>query len=125
MVQGDFAYSASEWLDSRWHEWPINLQSGRIEERGGEVPCRAICTGNLEGKILPNWDEAIEMTTKAHAAMPGRTPVLGWDVLFSETAPVLVETNLSVEIASIQIAHAKPMGQGALGDLISEYICET
>ena len=57
--------------------------------------------------------------------MPGRTPALGWDVLFSEKAPVLVEANLSVEVASMQIAHSKPMGQGALGNLIDAYIYET
>ena len=124
-VQGDFASNAAGWLDGRWHEWPINLLSGRIEERRGEVPCRAVSGSDLEGKLLPNWDEAIEMTTRAHAAMPGRTPALGWDILFSEKAPVLVEANLSVEVASMQIAHSKPMGQGALGNLIDAYIYET
>jgi len=64
----------------------------------------------FEGFALPHWREAIDIATRASAAMPGLR-VHSWDVAFSDRGPLLVETNPRGDFHLIQHAHRSGLAQ--------------
>lgn len=61
----------------------------------------------LEGYRLPDWNELIELLTRAHSAA-GNYNFLGWDVAFAEEGILLTECNVWSAIELMQIPQQQP-----------------
>ncbi len=60
--------------------------------------------------VLPDWQAALDIATRASAAMPGLR-VHSWDIAFSARGPLLVETNPRGDFHLIQHAHRSGLAQ--------------
>src|SRR5690606_6439047 len=76
---------------------PIDLATGRLAAAVtldmasvGESAIVHPDTGaRIEGTVLPDWDETIDLVLRAHEAVPGSVPLVGWDVALTTAGPVL------------------------------------
>lgn len=75
----------------------------------------------LEGP-LPHWEAARAAVQAGHAALPGRIPVLSWDVLLSCTGPVLLEANVGCSLYFHQAVTGVPASRTILGDVFAEWL---
>lgn len=64
----------------------------------------------FDGFALPDWPAALDIATRASAAMPG-LKVHSWDIAFSDRGPLLVETNPRGDFHLIQHAHRSGLAQ--------------
>lgn len=75
----------------------------------------------LIGFQLPDWPETLALVRRAHdEAFPGFV-TLGWDVALTSTGPVLLETNVSWNMAMHQTLTG-PLGRTRLADVIDELL---
>lgn len=75
----------------------------------------------LIGFQLPDWPEIMALVRRAHdEAFPGFV-TLGWDVALTSTGPVLLETNVSWNMAMHQTLTG-PLGRTRLADVIDELL---
>jgi hypothetical protein len=65
---------------------------------------------SFDGFALPDWPAALDIATRASAAMPGLR-VHSWDIAFSDRGPLLVETNPRGDFHLIQHAHRSGLAQ--------------
>jgi hypothetical protein len=72
----------------------------------------------IEGRVLPLWHEARELTVQAHSAFADRT-VIGWDVAITGDGPMLVEGNSGPDVDLLQRPMRRGLGGGRLGELIA------
>jgi hypothetical protein len=49
----------------------------------------------VTGQFIPDFQNTIDLVTKAHMAMMKEVPIVGWDVAFTEEGLCLLEVNLS------------------------------
>nr|WP_241696914.1 sugar-transfer associated ATP-grasp domain-containing protein [Mariprofundus sp. KV] len=71
----------------------------------------------LEGKVLPFWQEAVDLCLEAHSLVPD-LPVSGWDVAVTPDGPCLLEGNLQWDVEKHQLIMDAPALDG---DLFSTY----
>jgi putative polysaccharide biosynthesis protein len=75
----------------------------------------------LVGFELPYWPETLALVRKAHnEAFPGFV-TLGWDVALTPAGPLLLETNVSWNMAMHQTLTG-PLGRTRLADVIDELL---
>lgn len=92
----------------------VDLATGRLLPMG---PGRArdvfgdshVCP-ELEGLVLPDWAEAVELALAGHRAFPPRAVLLGWDLAFTPDGPVLIETNTGLSFFLEQYESLEPAG---------------
>jgi glutathione synthase/RimK-type ligase-like ATP-grasp enzyme len=77
----------------------------------------------ITGRILPMWQETVELVRKAHAAFPDRITV-GWDVSIAEQGPVVLEGNVQSGCDMIQRTHDVPAGIGRLAECYAHHVRE-
>jgi len=70
------------------------------------------------GRIVPFWQETVELVIRAHSLLPGRV-VVGWDVAVTEDGPMLLEGNSFPDNIYPQRLYQKPMGHLRFGELLS------
>ena len=46
--------------------------------------------GRIAGRVLPHWQEAVDLAIRAHAAF-SEWAVIGWDIAWTPDGPVLLE----------------------------------
>ena len=68
----------------------------------------------IEGRILPCWEETMELVRSAHKLFPHRL-LIGWDVLITDQGPMILEGNSQPGLCFIQRAHLRPLGKTAAG----------
>ncbi len=102
---------------------PIDLTTGRL---GRAIMSRLnplsisdhpVTGARIEGSLLPDWRETLDLVRSAARAMPFN-PILGWDIGFSSTGPVIIEANDMWESSGIQAAHRRGLLDTALGDYL-------
>ena len=103
----------------------IDVQTGRIivacdfSEDGEPLPIGG--DSRLIGFQLSDWAKAVDLVCRAHdEAFPGFV-TLGWDVALTSNGPVLLETNLSWNMAMHQTLTG-PLGRTRLADVIDELL---
>ncbi len=59
--------------------------------------------------VLPSWNEAVELVSRAHSMLPNM-PVVGWDVCFLADGLALLEGNANPGVHTPQVADGTPLG---------------
>ncbi len=102
---------------------PIDLRTGTLGSATALEPFsprHAIhpATGErIAGRAIPQWDRALDLVRRAHAAFPG-VVIVGWDVAITPSGPVLVEGNAAPDVDIHQIADDRPLGDSRFCDLL-------
>lgn len=71
---------------------------------------------------LPDWPAAVAAVTAAHAALPGRVPMLSWDLLLSPSGPVLIEANVMCSLYLHQLVTGRPGTETILGEVFEAWL---
>ncbi|MEZ5831397.1 MAG: sugar-transfer associated ATP-grasp domain-containing protein [Dongiaceae bacterium] len=123
-------------LEPRWDVGRIedfaavmDLKTGRLGQLTGDKPeClsewfdRHPVTGALvTGRVVPFWQELIQLALKAHAMVPERV-VVGWDFAITEEGPVMLEGNTFPDTVYPQRMFQKPFGLMRIGQLMSFHL---
>jgi hypothetical protein len=72
----------------------------------------------ITGRVLPHWQEAMELAVRAHAAF-SEWAVVGWDVGILDGGPKLIEGNKGPDIDIMQRTLRGPIGNGRFGELLA------
>jgi hypothetical protein len=75
----------------------------------------------IEGRVLPFWQEAKQLAIKAHRAFSDRT-VVGWDIAILEDGPILVEGNGNPDMDIIQRFMRVGLKRHRFGELIAWHL---
>jgi hypothetical protein len=105
---------------------PVELATGRLGPASdlGKGPRfqwydrHPVTDGQIAGRILPFWREAMALAVKAHAAF-GEWVVIGWDVAILGDGPILIEGNKGPDVDLIQRPLRAPIGSGRFGALLA------
>lgn len=102
-------------------KWPISITEGRIEESKSPLLPHDLLP-RVAGASLPGWGSAAEAVCYGHAMFPHVAPVLGWDVAFTVTGPVLLEVNTGISLAVPQGTRQQPAGRQPVADLVDAWL---
>lgn len=108
---------------------PVDRDTGRLGPARSKDPATVTIehmhhpeTGvRIDGVVLPDWQEAVGLCLRAHAALID-LPFVGWDVAFTPTGPVLVEGNQGFGATSPQLTHLKPLGDTSFPELFDWHV---
>lgn len=75
----------------------------------------------IEGRVVPCWEEAKSLAIKAHRAFSDRV-VIGWDIAILEDGPILVEGNGNPDMDIIQRFMAVGVRRHRFGDLVAYHV---
>ena len=75
----------------------------------------------IEGRVLPYWEEAKQLAIQAHRAFSDRT-VIGWDIAILEDGPILVEGNGNPDMDIIQRFMRVGLKRHRFGELIAWHL---
>ena len=95
----------------------INVGVGRISNH-------PITGAQIEGKIIPCWDEVLDLAKAAHEEFRPRV-LVGWDICVTPDGPILVEGNAQPCVDHIQRTHAAPLGNHRYAELMLHHILVT
>ncbi len=70
---------------------------------------------------LPCWEETVELSRQAHRYFP-EFPFIGWDIIITESGPVLLEANLTWCVHLLQIPHNKALGETPFSEVFLEHL---
>jgi Sugar-transfer associated ATP-grasp len=76
--------------------------------------------GPITGRHLPYWKETIKLSIAAHSRFPAFAFV-GWDIVITDTGPVLLEANLTWCVDLCQMPHGTPLGETAFPEVYLEH----
>jgi hypothetical protein len=74
--------------------------------------------GQITGRVLPHWQEAMDLAVRAHAAF-SEWAVIGWDVGILDGGPKLIEGNKGPDVDIMQRTLRGPIGNGRFGELLA------
>jgi predicted ATP-grasp superfamily ATP-dependent carboligase len=105
----------------------LDLATGRVTRvLGGagrgrrEVELHPISGRRMEGFLLPDWREAVELCLRAATAFPGAR-WQNWDIALTPKGPVLLELNSSGDVYAAQYLTEKGILAGPLGPFLETY----
>jgi hypothetical protein len=107
----------------------VDIKTGRLgpaSDAGVGEPCvwydaHPLTGAQIKDRILPQWQETIDLVCKAHAAFPDRITV-GWDVAITDQGPVIIEGNVQSGCDMIQRTHDLPAGIGRLAECYAYHV---
>jgi hypothetical protein len=73
--------------------------------------------GQIAGRTLPLWTDAVKLARLAHCAFADRV-VIGWDIAILADGPTLVEGNGGPDVDVMQRPLRRGIGQGRFGELL-------
>lgn len=106
---------------------PVCLETGELgvatsREVMGDSIVRHPSTGVvIEGIRLPYWPEALAAVKSAHAIF-SQSKLLGWDVGFCESGPVILEANRNLDIVLSQKPGSRPIGSTRFAGLCRDLL---
>ena len=109
---------------------PVDLASGRLRRamtlpmavRGASADTHPETGVRIEGTPLPDWDAVVALVTRAHRAVPGAVPLVGWDVALTADGPVLVEGNFPPSAGLMQVPFGVPLGETPVVACLLDYL---
>lgn len=84
----------------RWMMYPLNLINGEVEVEGQRI-------------VLPNWPEIVRLVKAAHALCADQLTI-GWDVVMTDTGPLILEGNINWVVQAHQLAPRRPLLDGPM-----------
>ena len=66
----------------------------------------------FDGLRMPGWDACRKALVSLHAAIHGQAPLLGWDVVFPQHGPTILEANTTLSAYAFQTAGQAPAANG-------------
>jgi hypothetical protein len=72
----------------------------------------------IEGRVLPFWQELVDLACRAHAVFTSRV-VVGWDITILPDGPCVVEGNTRPDLDILQRISRSPLGDRRLSDLLA------
>jgi len=105
---------------------PVDLATGRLGPASdlGKGPRfqwhdrHPLTGGQIAGRVLPYWPEAMALAVRAHTAF-GEWVVVGWDVAILADGPKLIEGNKGPDVDLIQRPLRGPIGSARFGALLA------
>jgi hypothetical protein len=79
-------------------DWPV-MQWVRLHPDSGR---------EIEGAVLPHWQQAVETAVRAHCTLPALRSA-GWDLAITDDGVLVVECNNTYHTDILQIAHFRGM----------------
>ena len=77
--------------------------------------------GQIEGRVLPLWDETRALAERAHAAFDDRH-IIGWDMAILGDGPAIVEANGGPDTDMHQRVSREPLGNQRFGALMAFHL---
>ena len=74
------------------------------------------------GRQLPHWEDGLEMLERAQSLVPASSIILGWDLVFTETGPVLLEANFAFPITPAYMINGTSVDLNRLEDFCAAWI---
>lgn len=108
----------------------VDLSSGRLGE-ASNLGVKKDCLGwlskhpengsQIEGTILPLWNELKEVACRAHTCfLPHK--LIGWDICITNDGPVIIEANLQADTDILQRQHKMGLKNHRFGELILHHL---
>ena len=70
------------------------------------------------GRVLPHWQQVVELAVRTHEAFPGRI-VVGWDIAMLADGACIIEGNGRPDLDIHQRAERRHLGDSRIADLIA------
>jgi hypothetical protein len=101
----------------------IDVASGRLMSAPRELYCAKRSNHQLDQglddrSVLPGWDTALRHTRVAHQACANFIFV-GWDVVFTDRGPMLLEGNAHWDATEYQRLRGEPLGYTRFADILT------
>ncbi|MEO0590427.1 MAG: sugar-transfer associated ATP-grasp domain-containing protein [Pseudomonadota bacterium] len=74
------------------------------------------------GRQLPHWEEGLVMLERAQSRVPAYSIILGWDIVFTVTGPVLLEANFAFPITPAYMINGTSADLTRLEDFYAAWI---
>jgi hypothetical protein len=100
------------------------LGAGTGLGRGGDFSwhqTHPLTGGQIKGRQLPNWQEAVALAIAAHRLVAPRI-LVGWDIGFLPSGPCLVEGNVGPDADIHQRTELQPLGNARYGALLAWHL---
>jgi hypothetical protein len=102
---------------------PIDASTGRLgmgyyKKEIGEVERHPSTGERIVDFQLPDWQEAVRLVERAHGTL-SELHFVGWDVVFTESGPSILEGNTGFGAEVLQIPHRQPLGLTDFSDYYS------
>ena len=75
--------------------------------------------GRITGRVLPCWQETLDLARRAHTLAFADHVVIGWDIAILADGPRLIEGNKGPDLDLVQKSHREPVGNARLGELLA------
>ncbi|QSB04807.1 sugar-transfer associated ATP-grasp domain-containing protein [Natronoglycomyces albus] len=107
---------------------PIDVDTGTLGpaismklDPAGKHSAHPVTGAAIDGRVLPGWEDILEVTHRAHQAFAPRV-LVGWDICMSKDGPILVEGNEQPGIDLVQRLSGQPLGTSRFGQLLAHHI---
>lgn len=106
---------------------PIDLDGGSLGIAcrgygGGDYQTHPVTGAAIPGRVLPDWEAAKALVIDAHRRGFADYALIGWDVGFSPTGPVLIEGNGKPGVLMPQRAGRRGLGNQRYGELLARQL---
>lgn len=89
---------------------------------GGPMDHMLLKGADYDQRPMPLWDGLTDGLMALHAALPYRTPIVGWDVLLGPDAAVVLEANAVVTPYIDQLIGLGPAAETLWSHLLAEWV---
>lgn len=96
---------------------------GALLAETGWVDRHPVTGGQITGRAVPFWNEAVKLARTAHQLI--WSPFLvGWDIAVTPSGPVIIEGNKQPDI-EVEQRLSGPWGDQRFGQLLAFHLCQT
>jgi hypothetical protein len=88
----------------------------------GWVDRHPASNGQIRGRVLPYWQEAIDLVRRAHSRAFKDRIMIGWDIAITDNGPIIVEGNAGPDLDIIQRVGQIALGNDHFGHLIADHL---
>lgn len=76
----------------------------------------------IRGRVLPYWQEAVELVKRAHTKAFRDRIMIGWDIAITDEGPIIVEGNAGPDLDIIQRVGRVALGSHDFGQIIVDHL---
>lgn len=103
---------------------PVDFETGRAGTAckgygGGDYACHPVSGAAFADLQLPDWEKAVALACRAHAAAFPEYTLIGWDIAFTPDGPMVVEGNAKPGVLMPQRSGRKGLAGQRYGELLA------